>query len=380
MPTSTATPTRPSAKRRGAGIRRGEALGGWLFTAPMLVLLGLFLVVPILMALWVSFSGWKGHGSPIASTVPFVGLSNYSSVLGGQGIGGVMIQQDFGIALRNNLWYVILVVPIQTLLSLFLATMVNNRLLKGKSFFRVAYYFPSVTSSVAITVLWMFLFAGSGAINSVLGWLKIHGPDWYDNPQGLVQALLSVFGVHNGPPALVNHGFLGVSWWNWLSGPSWAMTAFILMAIFTTSGTFMLLFLAALQNLSVEVDEAALVDGANAWRHFWQVTVPQLKPTITTVVTLGLIGCWQVFDQIYTGTQGKPANTTTTPAYQAYVEAFNNQHWGQASAMAFILFVIIIAFTLLQRVILRDKPDMPRVKRPRPAKAVGKEARDGVTI
>ncbi len=100
---------------------------------------------------------------------------------------------------------------------------------------------------------------------------------------------------------------LGISWWEWLAGPSIAMSAYILMAIFTTSGTFMLLFLAGLQNLGADVDEAAMMDGANGWQRFWRVTLPQLRPTLFTVLTLGLIGCWQVFDQIYTGTRGAPA-------------------------------------------------------------------------
>jgi len=142
---------------------------------------------------------------------------------------------------------------------------------------------------------------------------------------------------------------LGVSWWDWLGGPSVAMTAFVILAVFTTSGTFMLLFLAALQNLSAEVDEAATVDGAGGAQRFFRVTLPQLRPTLFTVITLGLIGCWQVFDQIYTGTHGDPSKTTLTPAYLSYTAAFSNQEWGQGAAIAFILFVIIIVFTLIQR-------------------------------
>ena len=120
------------------------------------------------------------------------------------------------------------------------------------------------------------------------------------------------------------------------------MSAFVLMAIFTTSGTFMLLFLAGLQNLGPDVEEAAMVDGANAWQRFWRITLPQLRPTLFTVLTLGLIGCWQVFDQIYTGTQGGPGKTTLTPAYLSYQSAFLSQDWGQGAAIAFILFVIIV--------------------------------------
>ncbi len=337
------------------GVRRGEALAGWAFTAPMIVILGLFLLLPVLMALWVSFSGWTGRGSPFAPTVPFVGWENYRAVT----TGGGLSERNFGIALRNNAWYVLLVVPLQTALSLLLAVGVNRAALRGRGFFRTAFYFPSVTSSVAITVLWLFLFSTTGVVNTVLAAIGIAGPNWFNDPSGVLHNLLGVFGVTEAPAALSDNGFLSVSWWDWLAGPSVAMSAFILMAVFTTSGTFMLLFIAALQNLSSEVDEAAMVDGANAWQRFWFVTLPQLKPTLFTVLTLGLIGCWQVFDQIYTGTQGGPGKTTVTPAYLSYQAAFVSQEWGQGAAIAFILFVIIVIFTLLQRWILRDR-DEPR--------------------
>jgi multiple sugar transport system permease protein len=126
----------------------------------------------------------------------------------------------------------------------------------------------------------------------------------------------------------------------------------------------MLLFIAALQNLDRDVTEAAMVDGANGWQRFWQVTLPQLRPTLFTVLTLGLIGCWQVFDQIYTGTQGAPDKTTLTPAYLSYQAAFQDQGWGQGAAIAFILFVIIVFFTLFQRWVLRERKVSRRKMRP----------------
>jgi len=343
-----------SMSRRGgaSGLRRGEAAAGWLFTAPVIAILGVFLLVPVLMALWVSMSDWAGRGSPLSGSVSFVGGENYSAVLADGGLA----TKDFGTALRNNAWYVLLVVPLQTALALFLAVLVNRAMLRGRGFFRTAYYFPSVTSSVAITVLWLFLFSASGAVNDVLSWFGINGPNWFNDPRGVLQLLLGVFGVDSGPAGLTQSGALGISWWDWLAGPSVAMSAFIFMAVFTTSGTFMLIFLAGLQNLGGDVDEAAMMDGANGWQRFWRITLPQLRPTLFTVLTLGLIGCWQVFDQIYTGTQGAPSKTTLTPAYLSYQTAFQNQEWGQGAAIAFILFVIIVIFTLLQRWVLRDKP------------------------
>jgi multiple sugar transport system permease protein len=325
----------------------------------MLVILGLFLVVPVLMALWVSLSDWTGRGSPLSSDVGFVGLDNYERLL----LGGGLATQDFGTAIRNNAYYVVLVVPLQTALALFLATMVNRAALRGKGFFRTAFYFPSVTSSVAITVLWLFLFSASGTINAILAKLSITGPNWFNDPQGVIHLLLGTLGVDAAPAGLAQHGFLGISLWEWAAGPSVAMTAFILLAIFTTSGTFMLLFLAALQAVSAEVEEAAVMDGANARQRFFRVTLPMLKPTVFTVVTLGLIGTWQVFDQIYTGTQGGPAKTTLTPAYLSYTAAFQNNEWGRGAAIAFVLFAIIVLMTVVQRIVLRERDTVPRRKR-----------------
>jgi multiple sugar transport system permease protein len=340
-----------SSRSRRSGIRRGEAASGWLFTAPIIVLLGIFLVIPVLMALWVSFSDWGGRGSPFSSSVNFIGLKNYTTLLSGGGLA----EQDFGTSLRNNAWYVVLVVPLQTAVSLFLAVLVNRAILRGRGFFRTAFYFPSVTSSVAITVLWLFLFSTSGAVNKFLSWFGINGPNWFNDPSGILHNFLALFGVTTGPAVLTNNDFLGVSWWDWLAGPSVAMSAFVIMAIFTTSGTFMLLFIAALQNLSGDITEAAMMDGANGWQRFWRITLPQLRPTLFTVLTLGLIGCWQVFDQIYTGTQGAPGKTTLTPAYLSYTSAFTNQEWGQGAAIAFILFVIIVVFTIFQRWVLSER-------------------------
>ena len=347
--TAAMAPTAPShrgPRRRSRGLRAGQAGSGWLFVSPVLIILGLFLLIPVLMAAWVSVSDWSGRGSPFSGNVHFVGAANYGQVLWAGGLS----ESDFGTALKNNLWYVILVVPLQTIVALALAMMVNRRLLRGRGFFRTAYYFPSVTSSVAITVLWLFLFSTTGAVNAVISYFGVKGPNWFNEPAGIFH-----FGATSGPAVLTSHSLLGVSWWDWIGGPSVAMTAFVILAIFTTGGTFMLLFLAALQNLSHDVDEAAMMDGATARQRFFRVTLPQLRPTLFTVITLGLIGCWQVFDQIYTGTHGNPSKTTLTPAYLSYTAAFNNQQWGQGAAIAFILFVIIIIFTIIQRYVLAEK-------------------------
>lgn len=338
-------------QRRKSGILGGQTAAGVLFTAPAVLALIVFLAVPIVMALWVSVSDWGGRGSPFSSGVHFVGGDNYAAITSGGGLA----ETDFGTALRNNLWYVLLVVPLQTALALLLASLVSTRILKGRGFFRTAFYFPSVTSSVAITVLWYFLFNPAGAINQLLGVFGLTGPNWPADATGIVHGALAGLGVTDGPAFLTGAGFLGVSWWEWLAGPSVGMLILISMAIFTTSGTFMLLFVAALQNLPEEVQEAAMVDGATGWQRFRQITLPQLRPTLFTVLTLGLIGTWQVFDQVYTGSKGDPGKTTLTPAYLSYTAGFLNQAWGQAAAIAFILFAIIVVLTLLQRFVLRER-------------------------
>ena len=348
--------------RRGGGesVRAGQAAAGWLFTAPVLVILGLFLALPVAMAAWVSVSDWTGRGSPFAGEVEFVGADNYAALVSGGGL----TTENFGTALRNNAWYVLLVVPIQTVVALALAVLVGKRTFRGRGFFRTALYFPSVTSSVAITVVFLFLFSASGAVNKALSYLSIDGPNWFDDPRGIVHLLLGAVGVDQAPAFLADPEFLGVSLWNWLSGPSVGMMVLIILAVFTTSGTFMLLFIAALQNIPVEVDEAAMMDGANAWQRFLRVTLPQLRPTLFTVLTLGLIGTWQVFDQVYVGTQGGPGGTTVTPAYLSYTSSFEQQDWGQGAAIAFILFAIIVVLTAIQRYVLRER-DVPRGRRRR---------------
>jgi multiple sugar transport system permease protein len=320
-------------------------------TTPVIVLLLVFLVAPIAMAAWVSLSDWTGIGSPFASGVHSVGLRNYQALLTQPGLA----QQELGESLRNNLYYVILVVPIQTALSLGLALVVSRKRLAGRGFFRTSYYFPSITSSVAVSIMFLYIFGSTGVINAVIGSLGAHGPNWFSDPSGILQLVYSGLGVTKAPAALANHGFLGLPWWQWLAGPSVAMIAIITLAVWTTSGTFMLIFLPAIYAIPAELDEAAIMDGANGWQRFRRVTLPMIKPTLFLVLTLGLIATWQVFDQIYLMSQGNPAETTLTPAYLSYVESFGDQQWGQGAAIAFILFAIIVVFTIVPRLMLRNR-------------------------
>lgn len=334
----------------------------------MLVILGLFLVAPILMALWVSFTNWNGNGSPFAGGAEFVGGENYSKLLAEPGLA----RQDLMISLRNTFWYVLGVVPVQTALALLLAVLLNNKFLKGRSFFRTAFYFPSVVSSVAISLVFLFLFTGNGAVNGALSLVGIDGPTWFSDSRGVLHILgdgLGLWERTSPPEALKGTKVAGLSLWDWFSGPSVALSAIMLQVIWTTAGTFMLMFLAALQDLPAELEEAAATDGAKKHQIFWNVTVPHLRPTIFLVLTLGIIGTWQVFDQMYIMTQGGPAKTTLTPAYLSYTAAFDSFNFGQGAAIAFLLFAIIFVLTSLQRWLLRDRDESPR-RRARAAKTL----------
>ncbi|HEX5495938.1 MAG TPA: sugar ABC transporter permease [Mycobacteriales bacterium] len=348
-----------SAGPAGPGIRGREGVAGWLFVAPVVVILGLFLLAPILLALWVSLSDWSGNGSPLAGGVHFVGGRNYTALLTHDGLA----RDDFMVSLRNNFYYVLLVVPLQTALALGLALALHRRRLAGQGFFRTAYYFPSVTSSVAISVVFLFLFSSSGTINAVLGLVGINGPSWFADPRGILQLLASGLGLvdpAHPPAALVGHQVLGLSVWDWLSGPSVAMCSIIFLVVWTSAGGYMLIFLAALQNLPLSVTEAAVVDGATASQRLRRITLPMIRPTVFLVLTIGLIGTWQVFDQIYVMSQGNPGKTTLTPAYLSYTTSFTSQQWGQGTAIAFILFTVIVVFTVLQRWALRERGERRR--------------------
>ncbi len=351
---------RPPRRSGSPGIRGREGLAGWVFVTPVVLILGVFLLLPAVVALWVSLSNWSGKGSPFGAG--FVGLDNYKTLLVTKGLS----QKNLGTSLRNNVYYVLLVVPLQTILALGLALTLNNRRLKGKGFFRTAFYFPSVTSSVAIVTVFLFLFSGTGVINAVLKWFGINGPNWFSDPRGVLQMILSGLGIINpaDPPVfLIDHRFLGLTFYEWLSGPSVAMCALIFLAVWTTGGTFMLMFLAAMQDIPDDMLEAASIDGATGWQAFRKVILPSLRPVLYLVVTLGLIGTWQVFDAIYLTGQGKPSGTTLTPAFLSYQTSFTNGKWGQGAAISFILVAIIVVMNLIQRVVMRERTTLPRRRR-----------------
>ena len=354
-----------------AAKRRQEALTGYLFMAPALVIFLVFLIIPIGAAVYLSFTDWNGI-TPVFEEGAFetVGLDNYRDLLLGEHMEDGRVvkastrQRDFFISLKNTTYYVLGVVPTQTLLALILAVIVNQRWLKAKGFFRTAFYFPSITSSVVISIIFMWMFTRGGLINTTVGALA-SGYDsgsyinWLDDPRGVIHIFMEQFGVKRttvGDWASTRH--LGLTVWDWVSGPSVTMLTIMILNTWTTIGTMMVIFLAALQNIPAAVYEAAAIDGANAWQIFRRITVPLLRPTTFFVVTLGLIGCFQVFDQIYVISSGGPAKTTLTVAYMVYQNGFNRSAMGLAGATAIILFVIIFAFTLLQRLFVGERANV----------------------
>jgi multiple sugar transport system permease protein len=178
--------------------------------------------------------------------------------------------------------------------------------------------------------------------------LPIDDINFFDEPNGMIHNLLGVFGVER-PPGWAKHEVFELTLWQWLSGPSVAFFTIMLLAIWTTSGTMMLIFLGGLQNIPRDVEEAAVVDGATWWRRFRFVIFPMLRPQIYLTVTLGVIGTWQVFDQVYASNRGGPQKTTMTPAYLVYSQAFGNSKAGLAAATAMLLFLVIFGFTWVQR-------------------------------
>lgn len=326
---------------------RQDAIAGWTFMSPSLIIMTVFLAIPIVFALYFSMTDWNGISPP--SDANFIGLQNYKTLL----FEDTIRRADFFKALKNTSYFALGVVPMQTALSLFLAVVVNQRRLRFKGFFRTAYYFPAITSSIAISLLFLFLYQKSGLVNQVLEVLTFGRWEpiaWMNDGRGLFHIILGWFGITlKTGPAWLSNQVLSLTIWDWISGPSVALLGIMFMNTWTTIGTMMVIFIAALQDVPTPVYEAAAMDGANAWTTFWRITLPLLRSALFFVITLGLIGTYQVFDQIYVMSAGGPAKTTLTVAYLVYRSGFNNSEMGMAAAVAVLLFIIIFALTMAQR-------------------------------
>jgi multiple sugar transport system permease protein len=271
---------------------------GLLCLSPAALISFVFVVIPIAFSLYLSFHEWD----LLRPNKPFVGLANYQKLFR---------SAEFWGSLRNTFFYTLSVVIIGSTLSLILAVLLNRKM-RGLTFFRTAYFMPVVTSTVAISVVWT----------------------WIYNPQyGLMNALLS---------------WLHLPVNNWLVDPRWAMPAVIIMSIWKNVGYHMVIFLAGLQDIPDVYYEAASIDGANAWQRFRHITWPLLRSTTGFVLITNTIFSFQVFGPVYVMTKGGPMRSTTVLVYLLYQRAFEFREMGYASAMAWVLFVIIMAFSLIQ--------------------------------
>lgn len=338
------------------GEDRQNAIAGWLFMTPAIIIFLIFIIVPIVFAIYFSFTDWNGISPPREAA--WVGLQNYQALLTETGIR----QADFFRAVKNTTYFALGVVPAQTAIALALAVVVNQAFLRFKSFFRTTYYFPSITSSVAISLMFLFFYQKSGLINQLLGALTFGAWEpiaWMADPRGVFHIVLGWFGLTIENAAfLTDTSLLGLTLWDWISGPSVALAAIMIMNTWTTIGTMMIIFLAALQDIPNFVYEASEIDGASRWMQFRQITLPLLRPTLFFIITLGLIGTYQVFDQVYVMSSGGPAKTTLTIAYLVYRNGFTNSQMGLAAAIAILLFIIIFSLTMIQRRITGSEADL----------------------
>ncbi len=319
-------------RREWPDLRRRRALiAGYTFLAPYLLVTLTFTVGVILFALYIAFTKYEIYTAPT-----FVGLENFAKALK---------SKEFQQSLHNVLWYAVIVTIAQTTIAIALAVLLNTPM-RFKQFFRTVFYAPSVTSSVVITLIFVWLYLKTGYINLMFDrvWglfgLDYKAIDWLGNPKGLIQLIVEAFG-----------GKIPSGQW-YLRGPSVAWCALMVQNIFTTAPTFMIMFLAALQDINPALYEAASIDGASGWQQFWKITLPLLRPIVVLVLVLSTIGTLQIFDQVYLATAGGPLGTTLTPVYLVFNEALGKQgpiQMGYASAIAFILAVLIFFFTFVQR-------------------------------
>lgn len=287
-------------KRKKTGQANNDTLAGYLFLLPMLLLTGVLTIIPIIMSFFISFTDWNFIGG--FSDVNFIWFDNYKEVL---------TSPDFGRALLHNL-ALLIIIPIILLIALVLAVLINN-VTYFKSFFKVVYFMPFISSFVAVAVLWRVLFhPETGPIN---GFLRSVG---IDNPPG------------------------------WLADPNFALIAVMIIMIWASIGFNMILYMAGLQNISAEIYEAADIDGASKIKQFFRLTLPLLSPTTFFLLITGIVGSFKAFDLIIVLTGGGPAGSTHVIVSYLYEMAFINLNSGVASAIGIILLIILLLITLVQ--------------------------------
>ncbi len=299
---------------QSAGSERlREALVGYAFILIPMGIFGVFFLYPMAYAFYVSAHDWGG----LTGNTGYVGLDNFRDVYHDKQFWDWPPHFHSGTALWNTFYYAVLVVPLQMALGLTVAVVVNQNI-RGRGFFRSAFYFPALTSSVAITAIAIYLLNANGFLNSVIS--KIIGHD-YHHP--------------------------------WFGDSSTALESIVGLNAWTTSGTMMLFYLAALQSIPTDVYEAAAIDAAGRWRTFWKITFPLLKPAHFFVLVVSLIGALKIFDQawIVSSGSGGPAGSTETAVLYLYTVTIGEFNYGYGAAIGVVLFLIIFTLTLIQRLL-----------------------------
>lgn len=291
--------------------RRKETRAAWLFSAPALILLSVFLITPFIMAFVFSLTDQRLIPNPNLPT-EFVGLRNFIRLFG---------DDTFYRSLFNNFMFAGVVVPLQTGFALALAMLVNQRL-RFVNLFRTIYFSPVVTTLVIVSIVWSFLFnPGEGFINQVLKFVTF----------GHAQPL------------------------DWLRSPRLAFPAIMVFSIWQGVGFQMIIFLAGLQEIPGELYEAAQVDGAGRWRQFWNITIPQLRNTTIFVVISTTILAFKLFTQVWVLTKGGPQGATMTMIVMLYRQGFRQLRVGYASSIAVVFFLIVLAISLVLRFFLKEE-------------------------
>ncbi len=305
------------------------ALKGFLYLVPALVVLLSFRIIPILFSVRISLYDWG-----MAGAKKFVGFANYLNVL---------TDPIFWKSLLNTFWYVIFTVPIMLFLSLFIALLLNTKI-KGLGLYRTIYYIPVVTSIVAVSIVWKWLFNPErGLLNYFLSLLGANPVRWLEDPRGIFTLIFEPLGINL--PTI-------------LHGPSIALCSLIVMSIWKGLGYNIVIFLAGLQNIPNHYYEAAKIDGAGRFRLFRNVTWPLLTPTTFYILIMSTITAFEAFAQVWIMTgppPGGPLGTTKVVMYYFYEQSFELWRMGYGASIAFIAFLIILTLTIIQRQVLEKR-------------------------
>lgn len=295
------TASSPARARVRPGVRlrrRRENMEGWLFVVPIVIGIVLFQLVPVVISMGASFTNWDGIAAPT-----FTGLDNYLQLFGGDPI--------FAEVLGNTLVFTVVSVPLTVALALVLALLANVNV-RGTAFFRTAFFSPYVMNIVAIGFVWYYIYSPTnGILNSILRLFGIEGPEW-------------------------------------LSDSFWVLPAIIVVSVWQGVGYPMVILLAGLQAIPEDLYEAARLDGARGWTRLWRITIPLLSPQIFFVFLSQFIASFQVFGLIYVMTKGGPGFSSSVYIYYLWESAFSQGRFGYASAMAWIVVVLIGVITWIQ--------------------------------